>query len=199
MSFFKVGRMKNSIDWCIPGIRVRQGSPAPGGTATTSSCLSLPPTSLVMTGYLTFFIAGIRPHIKFIFWPGSHVAEWINLLLTECPKSYRKFLLHACLSILQIYTKQMQYRFAVTFGTLSKKKLQTPETIFNPSNIIFILNSGNVTYWHKITYGGFTQCFPLVVPSTVCPGRSEPFYILSIPKVTANLYCICLSIPHVYT
>ena len=41
------------------------------------------------------------------------------VLYTECPKSYRKFVLHLLKNRFAFIIKQMQYRFAVTFGTLS--------------------------------------------------------------------------------
>ena len=38
---------------------------------------------------------------------------------TECPQSYRKYILHL------IYPKKMQYRFAVNFGTLCNLEIST--------------------------------------------------------------------------
>ena len=42
------------------------------------------------------------------------------MVLTECPKIYLKSVLHLFMYTKKSFLKQMQYRFAVNFGTLSK-------------------------------------------------------------------------------
>ena len=43
---------------------------------------------------------------------------------TECPKSYRKYVLHLHKFKIAVLIELMQYRFAVTFGTLSNGEMR---------------------------------------------------------------------------
>ena len=69
---------------------------------------------------------------------------------------------------------QMQYRFAVNFGTLS---------IYRKYLLLFLLFS-------QVKRGWIVSTPPLITTKVK---------VLSVPKFTANLYCICLSKPQIYT
>ena len=47
----------------------------------------------------------------------------ISISATECPKIYRKSVLHLLKYTANLYFKPMQYRFAVNFETLSTNSL----------------------------------------------------------------------------
>ena len=110
---------------------------------------------------------------------------------TECFIYYRKYMLKITQPS-QYRRTQLQYRFAVMSEAPSMRwtlrARDEPHREKNPGEQHKRLLLG---YTHSISFTGGAFTYTATPPG--------PLRLLSVPKCTANLYCICLSIDLWYT